>query len=61
MPGKKMPDCKQCGRELDFCRACQRIYLYCSHCDRQFDIRDYLDDLPEAVEEAAAMIPMDRI
>lgn len=56
-----MPDCKQCGRELDFCRACQRIYLYCSHCDRQFDIRDYLDDLPEAVEEAAAMIPMDRI
>jgi tRNA(Ile2) C34 agmatinyltransferase TiaS len=61
VPLKDMPVCKDCGTSLEFCRTCLRAFLRCSRCGQQFTLQEFASELPEALEEAAATIPMDRI
>ncbi len=61
IPVNGMPSCKKCGHELQFRRTCLRAYFHCPQCSQQFELKDYASELPDAMEEAASMIPMDRI
>ncbi|TDT89951.1 hypothetical protein EDC59_103250 [Pseudodesulfovibrio indicus] len=54
-------ECASCGLDLTAYRGCREVTLRCPACGKDYDLKEFSDQMDEDFEEEMGFVPMDRI